>query len=159
NTLHAISEIVHEDADAADRMITRLGDLLRLTLEGDGAHEVPLGRELEVLGAYLEIEQARFHDRLSVRLDIDPEVMGAKVPHFVLQPLVENAIRHGFAARRGPGAIAVRAARDERWLRLEVRDDGEGARPGAREGLGLSNTRARLRQLYGAEGRLELSRP
>jgi two-component system, LytTR family, sensor kinase len=156
NTLHAISEIVHESPAAADRMITRLGDLLRLTLEGDGAAEVPLARELEVLGAYLEIERVRFRDRLSVRLDVDPRLLGAQVPHFVLQPLVENAIRHGLGGRRGPGAISVSAARVDRHLRLEVRDDGDGPRPGAREGVGLGNTRARLRQLYGEDGRLDL---
>jgi signal transduction histidine kinase len=158
NTLHAVSELVHEDADGADRMITRLGDLLRLTVD-DAAQEVPLRRELHFLAAYLEIERTRFHDRLTVEMEVDPETLDAMVPNLVLQPLVENAIRHGTAPHAARGVIHVRARRDGGTLRLEVRDNGGGLRPkspGGREGVGLRNTRARLRQLYGAAGTLEL---
>jgi two-component system LytT family sensor kinase len=159
NTLHAVSELVHEDPDGADRMITRLGDLLRLTVD-DAAQEVPLRRELHFLQAYLEIERTRFQDRLTVEMAVDPDTLDAMVPNLVLQPLVENAIRHGTAPHAAHGVVHVRARRDGATLRLEVRDNGGGLRPrqpGGREGVGLRNTRARLRQLYGEAGTLELA--
>ncbi len=158
NTLHAISALIHKDAEAADHMIARLSDLLRLTLESAGVQEVPLKQELEFLEPYLEIEQTRFQDRLQVGMDIDPAVLDALVPNLILQPLVENAIRHGVAPRSDPGRIEIRARRENESLRLEVRDNGPGLRQEAlQEGLGLANTRARLEQLYGAEHRFELA--
>jgi two-component system LytT family sensor kinase len=159
NTLHTISALVNEDSRGADRMITRLSDLLRLTLENAGEQEVPLKQELELLQPYLEIEQTRFQDRLSVSLDIDPETLDARVPNLVLQPLVENAIRHGIAPRSAPGLIEIRSRREDGALHLEIRDNGDGlARQGKglQEGLGLGNTRARLWQLYGDAQQLEL---
>lgn len=158
NTLNTISELVHESPDAAERMIVRLGDLLRLSVDNAGAQEVTLRRELDFLRAYLEIEQARFRDRLSVRMSIDPDTLDARVPNLLLQPLVENAIRHGIGERAGPGSIDVSAGREDGRLRLEVRDDGGGLPAGGavRERVGLGNTRARLRQLYGAEHRFEV---
>ncbi|HEX8690800.1 MAG TPA: histidine kinase [Longimicrobium sp.] len=160
NTLHSISELVHEDAEAADRMITRLGDLLRLTVDNAQTHEVTLAQEMEFLEAYLEIQRTRFQDTLEVELSIAPDTLDALVPNLVLQPLVENAIRHGVGARGGVGRIAVSAAREGDRLTLEVRDNGAGlsAAPGprAREGVGVSNTRARLEQMYGARQRFEL---
>ncbi|HEX2187391.1 MAG TPA: histidine kinase [Longimicrobiaceae bacterium] len=158
NTLHTISELVHESPEAADQMIVRLGDLLRLTVDNAGTQEVTLRRELEFLHAYLEIEQARFRDRLSVQVEVDPETLDARVPNLLLQPLVENALRHGIGERAGPGRVSVRAARQDGRLWLEVRDDGGGLPAGGalRERVGVGNTRERLRQLYGAEQSFEL---
>jgi LytS/YehU family sensor histidine kinase len=157
NTLNAISALVHEDADLAERMIARLGELLRSTLEAADRQEVPLRQEVEFIRPYLEIERARMGDRLKVELDIDPAALDAHVPNLLLQPLVENAIRHGIAPRAEPGRIEVRARREEGRLRLEVCDDGPGLAAGPREGVGLTNTRARLRQLYGEEHCFEMS--
>jgi signal transduction histidine kinase len=152
NTLHAISELVHEDPDAADRMITRLGDLLRTSMDSGQAQEVPLEQELAFLRAYLDIEQTRFQDRLTVTFDIEPETLKAQVPNLLLQPLVENAIRHGISRQSGPGTIEVRSRATNGLLRLSVQDNGEGLpdRPPERVGVGIRNTRARLEQLYGA---------
>lgn len=151
NTLHAISEIVHEDAEKADRMITRLGDLLRLTMESSGTQEVALEQELDLLRAYLAIQRVRFSDRLRVHYQIAPDTLEARVPNFLLQPVVENAIRHGLSQRKRNGRIEIEARREGSWLSIEVRDNGSGLGGGdpTREGLGLRNTRARLRQLYG----------
>jgi len=160
NTLHAISALMYTDLEAADRMLARLSDLLRLTLHNVGAQEVTLKQELEFLERYLEIEQTRFADRLSVQLEIDPAALDAQVPNLVLQPLVENAIRHGIASREEAGRIEVRARREDGMLELEVRDDGPGLPNGdegaLNEGIGLANTRARLQQLHGAAHRFEL---
>jgi two-component system, LytTR family, sensor kinase len=158
NTLNAISALMHQDVELADRMVARLGDLLRLTLDSAGTPEVPLRQELDFIAPYLEIQKARFGSRLDVCLDIDPETEGARVPNLILQPLVENAIRHGIAPRPEGGRVEVRACRRNGTLRLEVRDDGPGLAEvgGFKEGVGLANTRARLRQLYGPEHRLEL---
>lgn len=154
NTLHAISTLIHVQPDAADRMISRLGDLLRITFARSGAARIPLQEELEFLQKYLDIEQTRFRDRLTVSYDIDPETLDAEVPRMILQPLVENAIKHGIAPRSGPGTIHIVAARDGEGLRLEVRDNGAGltgrARARLHRGVGLSNTRDRLECLYGA---------
>jgi sensor histidine kinase YesM len=161
NTLNAISALMYTDVDSADRMLTRLSDLLRLTLDNAGGQEVTLKQELEFLGRYLEIEQIRFEDRLTVKMEIDPETLDAQVPNLLLQPLVENAIRHGIALRSEPGRIEIRARRENGMLQLHVRDDGPGLPAGqaapAREGIGLANTRARLQQLHGAAHRFELS--
>ena len=159
NSLHAISALVHKDADLADQMITRLSDLLRYALESTDAQEVPLRQELDFLRRYLEIEQTRFGDRLAVRLEMAPETLDALVPNLLLQPLVENAIRHGIEPRAKPGQIELRSRCEGGQLKLEVRDNGVGLSPGRKleEGVGLSNTRARLEQLYGDRHRFALS--
>lgn len=156
NTLETISALMYQDVPAADRMISRLGDLLRHSLRSSGKQEVTLREEIDMLSRYLEIEQTRFADRLSVQMFIEPGVLDAAVPHFLLQPLVENAIRHGIAPRAQPGSIAIRARRSGEQLEIEVADDGRGAREDAAEGIGLSNTRRRLEQLYGVRATLQL---
>jgi len=155
NALNSISSLIHSDPDRADRMVARLGDLLRLNLEAGTNQELPLAMELELVQAYLAIEKVRFQDRLEIEVAIPPALASAKVPKFVLQPLVENALKHGLAARAGLGRIAIRAAREGRFLILEVQDNGAGVR-GTREGIGLGNTRARLQLLYHGEAGLEL---
>jgi|SRR5262245_22111065 len=154
NTLNAISALIHQDVEVADRMLARLGELLRLTLENAGAQEVTLRQELDFVGPYLEIQQSRLGSRLVVRLDIDPEAMDACVPNLILQPLIENAIQHGVAPRSGGGRIEITARRADGRLVLHVRDDGPGLREnwrGGGRGLGLANTRARLEQMYGRD--------
>lgn len=153
NALHSISALVHIDPEAADKMIARLGDFLRLTLDTAAAQEVPLRQEIEFLNCYLEIERIRFRDRLTTRLDVDPQALECRVPNLILQPIVENAIRHGVAPRSAPGRVEVHAERKGGSLRLQVKDNGRGiqeaACPTKGGGVGLSNTRARLQQLYG----------
>ncbi len=160
NTLNAISALMHRDVELADDMLACLGDLLRQTLDAAGTQEVPLERELEFVGRYLEIQKARLGSRLEVALDIDPDTRAARVPHLILQPLVENAIIHGVLARPEGGRVEIRSWRGHEVLHLEVCDDGPGLpreAPGRRrEGVGLANTRARLRHLYGEDQRLEL---
>jgi signal transduction histidine kinase len=159
NTLHAISALMHRDVEAADRMLARLSDLLRLTLESAQTPEVPLRQELEFLDAYLEIQQTRFQDRLEIARDVDPRALDALVPNLLLQPLVENAIRHGIGTRAAGGRIEIAARLEGDRLRLDVRDDGPGLNghgsPGT--GVGLANTRARLEHLYGAEHELSVA--
>lgn len=163
NTLHSISSLIHQDPEAADKMIARLGDFLRLTLENSGTPEVTLKQELEFLKCYLEIQRIRFYDRLTTHLDIDPRALNTRVPNLILQPIVENAIRHGIAPRSTPGHIQILAEQKNGTLRLEVTDNGPGLRPnqnprqGFREGLGLANTQARLAQLYGSNFCFELA--
>jgi two-component system, LytTR family, sensor kinase len=158
NALQGVSTLIHRDARAADEMLTRLGELLRLTLQRGGRHEVPLDEELVLLGHYLAVIEVRFQDRLAVTLDVPDELRAALVPHFVLQPLVENALQHGIARRGGRGRVEVAAACAGDELLLSVTDDGPGLGDGARgfprEGIGLSNTRRRLAQLYGARAAL-----
>lgn len=148
NTLNSISTLMRRDVDAAEEMLTHLGDLLHRTLRLGDRHEVTLAEELELLQHYLDIMKIRFEDRLTVRTDVGPGVASALVPHLVLQPLVENAIRHGISRRPGAGLLELSAHADGDSLEISVRDDGEGLGGGA-EGIGLSNTRRRLRQLYG----------
>jgi two-component system LytT family sensor kinase len=163
NTLNSISALLDEDVEAADEMIARLGDFLRLTLQDSGAQQVTLQEELEFLRCYLEIERVRFHDRLTINLEIDPDTLDAMVPNLILQPIAENAIRHGIISRISPGRIDISASRAEDTLRLQVKDNGPGlASPQdssgrLRGGLGLANTRARLEQLYGPSHRFSLS--
>ena len=159
NTLNSIATLIHRDPDAADRMTARLSDLLRLTLENVGVQEIPLALELEFLESYLEIEKIRFSDRLVVRIDAAPDTLDASTPYLILQPLVENAIRHGIAARSSPGYVVIRSARDGEMLSLEVKDDGPGIRSEAllRNGVGISSTRARLEKLYSEAHRFELT--
>jgi signal transduction histidine kinase len=159
NTLNAISELAHENADAADRMITRLGELLRQSLEHAGTQEVTLKQELELLKAYLDIEQTRFGDRLSIETKIMPEALEARIPNLLLQPLVENAIRHGAGSRMSAGCVVICARKQGAQLQIQIKDNGNGLPPGAgsvRAGLGLRNTRERLQQLYGGAHQFEL---
>jgi signal transduction histidine kinase len=157
NTLHTISAFMQEgEIEAADRMISRLSDLLRLALEGAGAQEVPLRQEMDFLRRYLEIQQIRFQEHLRVKLDLPDEVLDAYVPNLILLPLVENAIKHGVTPRAEGGEVSVQVSRDDGVLRVAVRDDGPGIvaeQAGNGSGVGLANTRARLDQLYGARHR------
>ena len=159
NTLNTVSVLMQEDVAAANRTLVRLSELLRLTLRSTDAHEVPLKQELEFLRSYLEIEQTRFQNRLRVRMDIDPAALDAQVPNLLLQPLVENAIRHGIAQRVEAGTVEIRAARRNGAVELCVRDDGAGVRGDEQcgSGIGLANTRARLAKLYGDAHRFELA--
>lgn len=162
NTLNAVSSLMHRDVEAADRILMRLADLLRMTLDHIGRPEITLDRELEFVSKYLEIEQARFADRLIVRFDIDPEALDALVPSLLLQPLVENAVKHGVARKSGPGHIDINARRDHQKLRLEIRDDGAGLSESAmaalQKGIGVSTTRRRLQHQFGADFRFEFHR-
>jgi signal transduction histidine kinase len=152
NTLNTVSGLIRTDPNAADTMIDRLGDLLRMTLHKSGIQEVSLKEELDVLGKYVEIERTRFGDRLTIDMRVQPETLDAQVPSLVLQPLVENAIRHGIAPNARPGCIAVHADRDDDELVLQVLDNGDGLPPdrlmALNRGVGLDNTRARLEHLY-----------
>jgi signal transduction histidine kinase len=158
NTLNAIASLMHKNVPAADKMITRLAELLRYALESTEAHEVPLRKELAFLERYLEIEKTRFGSRLTVRLMIQPDTLEALVPNLILQPLVENAIRHGVERCVKPGWIELRARQENRTLRLELQDNGPGLPEHGpkREGIGLSNTRARLQHLYGDAHQFQL---
>jgi sensor histidine kinase YesM len=160
NTLHAVSSLIHDDPDAADRIIARLSELLRLSLDQSKPQEVSLQEELAFLDRYLDIELTRFADRLKVQKQIEPGVQDALVPYLLLQPLVENAIRHGIEPREDAGHLEIRAQRNNGKLQLSVIDDGAGLSGSAatqpREGIGLSNTRSRLRHLYGENFRFEL---
>ena len=152
NTLNAISALMHRDVDAADRMISLLSDLLRFSLEKDNRHQVSLESELEFLNRYLAIEKIRFRDRLKIDQDVDEECMVAQVPRLILQPLVENAIKHGIAMRSAAGRISIRARRRGDRLDVRVTDDGPGLTgTELRDGVGLANTRARLEQIYGSD--------
>ena len=156
NTLNSIAELLHVDLGAAERMTLRLSGLLRTALQTTSHHLVPLREELEFLERYLDVEKVRFQDRLAVSIDIDPEVAETPVPALVLQPLVENAVRHGVGRLPAGGRIAVRAAATETGtLVLEVENDApaSSAAPAGGGGVGLANTAARLQQLFGGEAR------
>jgi Histidine kinase len=166
NTLNAISTLVIEgDKNAATAMITRLADFFRATLEERTAEEVPLQDELFLTKQYLEIEQLRLGDRLRVEIVVNPALLRCRVPHLVLQPLVENAIRHGIAPRRGAGLLSIEAHKTQDKLLISVKDDGlgkqsrDGANNDGSRGIGLTNIDKRLRELYGNSGRLELIWP
>jgi two-component system, LytTR family, sensor kinase len=150
NTLNAVAELVHENPATAERMITGLSQLLRETLDSGGVDLVPLERELELTSRYLDIQRSRFGDRLSAHIERQGDVSRALVPIFILQPLVENSIKHGIGAHRFAGSVSIRARREADRLVMEVEDDGPGIDPTAiQAGIGLSNTRERLRALYG----------
>jgi LytS/YehU family sensor histidine kinase len=158
NTLNTIAELVHENAAEAERMIAGLGTLLRATLEGGLTDLVPLAQEIDLLEHYIAIQRVRFGDRLTFSVDVPDECGAALVPSLVLQPIVENSIKYGLAARLGAGAINVRAERQADTLVIDVTDDGQGFSPDSRrEGVGLGNTRARLAELYGARQRFEVT--
>jgi sensor histidine kinase YesM len=160
NTLHSISSLVLEDPAKANSMIAQLGDFLRLTLENSNQQLVSLKEEAEFLRCYLEIEQVRFGDRLTVALELEPQTLSVQVPHLILQPVVENAIQHAIAPRATRGHINIEAKRLNNLVRLEVRDNGPGMASNddsiRTEGVGLSNVRARLHQIYGSDFRFEL---
>ena len=160
NALNSIAEVVHRDAEAADGMLTSLGELLRASLDGDRAQEVSLADEIAFLEHYVGIERVRLGPRLRFDCQVAVEALGARVPHLLLQPLVENAIRHAVAPRPAPGRVSVRANCRNGRLLLEVQDDGDG-RPdsaAAGAGIGLRSTHARLEGMYGADHAFELTR-
>jgi sensor histidine kinase YesM len=165
NTLHSISALQFEDVGAAQKMTARLGDFLRLTLDDNAAQVVSLKREVEFLKCYLDIERVRFGKRLETEFDIEPETLEAQVPNLILQPLVENAIKHGVSAQAKAGLIRVSARLENGSLRIEVADNGRGlpdnyssANGFSKKGLGLANVRERLKQLYGPNHDFELQR-
>jgi two-component sensor histidine kinase len=154
NTLSAIMVLVRQQKGReAETMLSRLSDLLRHTLNDMEAQEVPLWREIDFLRLYLSIEQVRFEDRLRVRIDAGPELLDALVPHMALQPIVENAVRHGLGQSEDPVLIHVSASRSNGHLTLTVTDDGPGCPAAAfhQKGIGLANTRSRLEHLYGSQ--------
>jgi signal transduction histidine kinase len=161
NSLNAITVLVRDqDTGTASRMLEQLGEVLRQALQTDRSPEIPLAEEIGFLERYLAIEQVRFSDRLRARFAVDPAVLAAAVPSFVLQPLVENALRHGLARRTEGGSLVIVARREADDLVLEVSNDGPGLDPaatGERRGLGLANTRERLATMYGERGRLTLA--
>jgi two-component system, LytTR family, sensor kinase len=161
NTLHTISGLVRGgDRQPAVNMIAGLSELLRRALDSADEQEVPLREEVKFVELYLDIQKVRFSDRLTVRADVAPETLDALVPNMILQPLVENAVRHGVSPNESPGLIVVSAYRAGRMLHVEVSDDGPGLQSGWRmgecEGIGLANTVERLKRLYGSEHRFEL---
>jgi signal transduction histidine kinase len=149
NTLNAIAGLMREDVESADVMLAQLSELLRGTLQTEGVQEVPLAEELRLLRIYLAIQQTRYGERLRIDVDVAAGCEAGLVPTLILQPLVENAIRHGFSVTPGPGAVAIRVSCAEGTLRIDVTDEGPGPPQPLREGYGLRNTRSRLRALYG----------
>lgn len=156
NALHAISVLIGKNEDAARRVVLLLGDLLRQSLSRNAIQEVTLQEEIDFLRSYLEIEETRFPDRLRVTIEVPAEHLRARVPSFILQPLVENAIRYGIAPRTEAGRVVVRGRRTGDVLLLEVWNDGPAATLPTREGIGLRTTRERLALLFGDAGRLAL---
>jgi LytS/YehU family sensor histidine kinase len=160
NTLNTITALLRSDPDGAERVVTRLGDLLRISLQNTSRQEIPLQEELDFLDRFVEIQRVRFQDRLTVEQNIAPDVVEAAVPTLLLQPLVENAIKHGIEPQPEAGVVTIRAWRDGSNLLLEVCDNGHGLPAGGaatlREGVGLANTRARLQQLYGEHHRFDI---
>jgi signal transduction histidine kinase len=160
NTMNTVAVLVREGRTGeAVTLLSRLSSLLRMSLDQTGVPEVTLRQELDFLERYIEIQQMRFSDRLTVTVDIAPDAMNARIPNLLLQPLVENAILHGVAPKTGPGRVDVRGRIEDGDVHLEVRDDGPGLPAGAgrtREGIGLANTRERLTKIYGARGRMVL---
>lgn len=159
NALHSIAELVHENPKLAEALIVRLGELLRQVLQSSASQEVSLAEELDFIRSYVEIEQMRLGERLQVTWSVDDALLSARVPSLILQPLVENAIQHGIAARARGGALTIGARREGGALVLQVRDTGPGMSrdsTDAGRGIGLSNTRLRLQQLYGERQQFEL---
>jgi len=160
NTLNSIAALLHKDVEAADRMIARLGDFLRLTLKRSDAQTVDFEQELEFLKCYLDIEHIRFQDRLTVEMDIDPQTLELMVSNLILQPIVENAVRHGASRQTGSGQLTIRAHQQSNRLIMQVEDNGPGLKMnpnGGLSGIGLSNTRARLEQFYGEDFSLQMA--
>jgi two-component system, LytTR family, sensor kinase len=162
NTLHGVSTLMHRDVHAADTMLTRLSDLLRLTMQHRGENEISLRDELALVGQYIEIMRVRFGDRLTVNHTIRPEALDALVPQFILQPLLENALDHGIARTSGPGTIEIAALAVDGKLEVSITDNGltsnDSGAPAAKQGMGLTNTRRRLEQLYGPAQSISLEK-
>jgi LytS/YehU family sensor histidine kinase len=160
NTLHSISTLMLTNARAADSMLARLSDLLRMSLENNTVQETTLHREMQFVNGYMEIEKMRFGDRLQVQCDVHPDTLDARVPHLLLQPLVENAIRHGASRRAAGGEVRIVSFLRDGNLHIEVADNGPGFSPNpewnARHGMGLNATRERLRVFYGERQRLDI---
>ena len=150
NTLNSIAALLHKDVEAADRMIARLGDFLRLTLKRSDAQTITFQQELEFLKCYLDIERIRFQDRLTVDLQVDPQTLDVRVPNLILQPIVENAVQHGIARQSNGGLITIRATKDEDRLLIEVEDNGPGlgTNQNGQSGIGIKNTCSRLERFY-----------
>lgn len=160
NALNSIASLSVKDPRGAEAMTLQLSRLLRVSLESSARQKIPLGEEIEFLRNYIAIQQTRFRDRLTVDMDVDPRLLSEPVPSLVLQPLVENAIRHGIAKSSAPGHIHITAVRERDHLRIEILDNGVGVDTRrVAEGLGLSNTRERLQRLYGAGYRFDLDKP
>jgi two-component sensor histidine kinase len=161
NTLNSISSLIHENPKVADDMVGSLSQFLRTTLDVSSENEVPLHRELEFVDRYLEIQQTRFGDRLRIYREVDSNSMNALVPPLILQPLVENAIRYGIESRESGGTVTIRALREGDTLHLQIADEGEGFSGGqmlgAGNGIGLSNTKARLQELYGDKHQFKIT--
>ncbi|HVT38549.1 MAG TPA: sensor histidine kinase, partial [Gemmatimonadaceae bacterium] len=162
NTMHAISALMQTDVRAADSMLTKLSDILRASMADTSRHEVPLHEELDFSERYLGIQRARLGDRLRIEMQIQPDVLQGRVPSMLLQPLLENAIRHGIAPRVEGGCVEVAAFAENRQLHIIVRDDGAGLHEsfpaGSGGGIGLRNTLLRLRHLYGSAATLDVRR-
>ena len=163
NTLNTISALMHEDVHAADTMVARLGDFLRMTLENSGDHEVPLRQEIDFIDGYLEIENVRFGERLRISREITNEALDACVPNLILQPIIENAIQHGISRITCVGHLAIRAKKIGERLQIQVEDNGPGphvlnSRVSTKgSGIGLSNTSARLKHIYDSDFKFELA--
>jgi two-component system LytT family sensor kinase len=157
NTLHAISTLVDRDPAGVRRMIARLSELLRHVLDEEAPQEVPLSEELDFLEDYLEIQSIRFQGDLDTEIDVPPAIRDAQVPNLILQPIVENAIKHGASQVRGVGRIDIRGRREGEHLVLMVEDNGPGLPAAQEDGLGLRNVQARLQALYGEEQALRLT--
>jgi len=157
NTLNLVSSLIHTDAASADDMVGDLGALLRMSLESHAAQEVSLAEEMKALELYLNIQRLRFQDTLTVEIKIDPKTLEARVPHLILQPLVENAFRHGISKRVGPGLLKIESENGNGVLKVRVSDNGPGAKTQIENaGIGLSNTRARLERLYGGRAAVKV---
>jgi signal transduction histidine kinase len=171
NTLHGIAELMHEDVEAADKMVARLSDLLRATLDTGGRQEITLRDELALLDRYIDIQRMRLGERLRFTADVDARALDRAVPMLLLQPLVENSVRHAIASRRDGGNIAVRARENRHRLTIEIEDDGpgfedecgagfspsaDGLKPIPHRGIGIANVRDRLQHLYGTEQTLKI---
>ncbi|MBL8238217.1 MAG: histidine kinase [Bryobacterales bacterium] len=162
NTLHSISELVHDDPARAETMIVRLSDFLRLTLDHVGVPQVPVEEEIDFLRRYLDIEKMRFEDRLTVEWDIDPTIRHVSVPNLILQPLVENAIKHGLSRNTDEGVLRISCKADDGKLSMKVFNNGPAPQRATanlqepvREGVGLNNTRSRLERIYGGDHHID----
>ena len=158
NTLNSISTLMHRDVGAADEMLSRLSDMLRASFAANGDQETSLGEELELVELYLGIMRVRFRDRLLAQIDVPDTLLGERVPSFVLQPIIENVVKHGIDASSHVTCIRVTVDGDDEKLRVRVLDDGRGIHPNAdlTAGMGLSNIRRRIEQLYGVAGSLSI---
>lgn len=153
NTLNSIAALTQSDPVSAERMTLKLSTLLRASLDRNGSQEVSLQQELDFLQSYLDIQQTRFRDRLTIQISVDPSLLSASIPSMLLQPLVENSIRHGIAKSAAPGCIRISVSKEEELIKIAIVDNGIGMESdgsGESDGYGLRNTRARLDQLYGS---------